>query len=612
MKQLLSLLLLIFIQQSLSAQVYQYELDLTDVRMDRLIVKVNTPPVEVSSIHFHFPKIIPGTYTEYDFGRFVHHVNAFDAAGNGLSVIQEDVNTWKITPANKLHHITYEIDDTFDATGGRSVSGMSGTNIEAGKNFLLNGHGVYGYLEGMEFIPFKVQVKKPTGMVHQSAYTTLETEGDTDWFWAENYHQLVDMPVMYCVPDTTIIKVDDTEVLIAVYSPNGLIQTSSLREPFKRLLQSQRDYLDGNLPVERYAFLMYFMGEQLPIGTGALEHNYSSVYCLPEMPEEQIRPFLLDISSHEFFHIITPLSVHSEEIHFFDFAEPDMSRHLWMYEGITEYFSHHNQVQSGMITPQEFLNRMGTKVVNSKRSYQDDLSFTKMSKKILGKYEHEYGNVYEKGALLAMCLDIELIESTNGEYSLVALMEDLSKKYGKDKPFKDKKLFKAIAEMTNSQVADYLKTYVKKGVPLPYDEYFNKMGIAYQPPRDTLVYSLGNVQLTFDTVTHRLVVTNTYGLNEMGRAMDYRVGDQFVSVLGKKVPAQGIREFFGEVMSNMQEGEKFLVEVLRDNAAGEPETITLSATTKKAVRMHPPQIQLMKGAEEKQLALREKWLGKNG
>lgn len=611
MKQLFSLLLLIFFYQSLEAQSYRYELDLTDVPMDRLIVSVKTPPVDGSTVHFHFPKIIPGTYTEYDFGRFVYHVNAFDAAGNGLSVIRQDVNTWRIAPAHKLHHITYEVDDTFDASGGRPVSGMSGTNFEAGKNFLLNGHGIYGYLEDKEFLPFEVVVKKPEGMVHQSAYTTLHTKGDQDKFTAANYHQLVDMPVMYCKPDTTIIKVGNTEVLIAVYSPNGLIQTASLRESFKKLLQSQKDYLDGNLPVERYAFLMYFMGEQLPIGTGALEHNYSSVYCLPEMPEDQIRSFLLDISSHEFFHIITPLSVHSEEIHYFDFAEPDMSRHLWMYEGITEYFSHHNQVQSGMIAPDEFLNRMSTKIVNSKRNYQDDLSFTKMSKKVLGKYEHEYGNVYEKGALLAMCLDIELIESSNGEYSLVELMRDLGNKYGKNQPFKDKKLFKVIEKMTNAQVADYLKTYVKKGVPLPYDVYFGKMGISYQPPTDTLVYSLGDVQLNFNPETKRLVVSNTYGLNEMGREMGYRVGDQLVSVMGKKIPEQGLREFFGEVMSTMQEGEKFNVAVIRDNAEGAPKTITLSATTKKAVRMHPPQMKMMKGADASSIALRNKWLGKN-
>jgi predicted metalloprotease with PDZ domain len=36
------------------------------------------------------------------------------------------------------------------------------------------------------------------------------------------------------------------------------------------------------------------------------------------------------------FHIITPLSIHSKEIQDFDYNDPKMSQHLWMYEGVTD------------------------------------------------------------------------------------------------------------------------------------------------------------------------------------------------------------------------------------------------------------------------------------
>jgi predicted metalloprotease with PDZ domain len=45
-----------------------------------------------------------------------------------------------------------------------------------------------------------------------------------------------------------------------------------------------------------------------------------------------------DVVSHEFFHIVTPLTIHSKEIHYFDYNSPKMSN-LWMYEGVTEYFA---------------------------------------------------------------------------------------------------------------------------------------------------------------------------------------------------------------------------------------------------------------------------------
>ena len=61
-----------------------------------------------------------------------------------------------------------------------------------------------------------------------------------------------------------------------------------------------------------------------------------------------------------------------------------------------------------------------------------------LSRKCLHKHAGEYGNVYEKGALIGLCLDIELRRLSKGAYGLVNLMEDLSKRYGNEEPFKDK------------------------------------------------------------------------------------------------------------------------------------------------------------------------------
>ena len=48
------------------------------------------------------------------------------------------------------------------------------------------------------------------------------------------------------------------------------------------------------------------------------------------------------------------------------------------------------------------------KIINASSKYNDTLSFTELSKNTLHKYKDEYNNVYEKGELIAMCLDIKL------------------------------------------------------------------------------------------------------------------------------------------------------------------------------------------------------------
>ena len=47
-------------------------------------------------------------------------------------------------------------------------------------------------------------------------------------------------------------------------------------------------------------------------GFGALEHPTSTVVVMPEMMGlEMLQEQLKDVVSHEFFHIVTPLTVHS-------------------------------------------------------------------------------------------------------------------------------------------------------------------------------------------------------------------------------------------------------------------------------------------------------------
>ena len=96
--------------------------------------------------------------------------------------------------------------------------------------------------------------------------------------------------------------------------------------------------------------------EGSPTGFGALEHHTATTVVLRESSsKERLAKSMTDIVAHEFFHILTPLSVHSEDVHYFDYNDPTFSKHLWMYEGLTEYFAQHFQVQQGLITPKGVL-----------------------------------------------------------------------------------------------------------------------------------------------------------------------------------------------------------------------------------------------------------------
>jgi len=102
-------------------------------------------------------------------------------------------------------------------------------------------------------------------------------------------------------------------------------------------------------------------------GFGALEHHTSTSVVLPEtMTLPQLEESMTDVVSHEFFHIITPLNIHSNEVHYFDYNDPKMSKHLWMYEGVTEYFANLFQINQGLISEEDFYKRMNGKIETSR------------------------------------------------------------------------------------------------------------------------------------------------------------------------------------------------------------------------------------------------------
>ena len=103
-------------------------------------------------------------------------------------------------------------------------------------------------------------------------------------------------------------------------------------------------------------------------GVGALEHGNSSFYVLPDFGDTTFTSMIKRVALHEFMHIFTPLNLHSEHIGNFDYVEPKMSKHLWLYEGVTEYFANLILLQSNLISEREFFGqRMSRKIVIVRR-----------------------------------------------------------------------------------------------------------------------------------------------------------------------------------------------------------------------------------------------------
>ena len=413
--------------------------DLINVVDDKVMVTLDPGAFTKDAVSFYIPKTVPGTYSTDNYGKYLEGFKAFDDKGNELPLTKSDDNTWNITNAKDLDKVTYYVNDTYDTESEMegAVFSPAGSNIQKGENFMLNLHGFVGYFGGLKEVPYELNILKPDALVSTTSLKKKE-EGDgnqeSETFLAARYFDVIDNPILYAKPNTESFTVNDITVTLSVYSPTGIYSAASLKPQMEEMVRAQKTFLGDIDGTKEYNILLYLstLDGTDATGFGALEHHTSTVVVLPEaMPKPALDEAMKDVVSHEFFHIVTPLNVHSEEVQYFDFNDPKMSQHLWMYEGTTEYFANLFQIQQGLIDEAEFYKRIMDKVNNAK-SYDDAMSFTEMSQNILEEpYEKNYANVYEKGALINMALDIQSAKVERGGKRGVVADEGTLKKIWK-------------------------------------------------------------------------------------------------------------------------------------------------------------------------------------
>jgi len=587
---------------------YQYSIDLDKSSDDKFHVELTPPNIKTKTIEFHLPKTVPGTYSDDNYGYFGGNLKAFDKKGKELHVTRLNVNTWQIEDADQIAKITYTVDDTFDdQTRKEKVFEPTGSNIQYDTAYVINTYTVAGYFKGMEEIPYTLQIKHKSDFYGATAMTDADKSVTNDMFSASNYHDLADNPIMYTRPDTTVIKVGGADILISVYSPNKLITASFLASKLDSLTRAQVNYLGGKLPVNRYAYLVYLFDKTpLSQASGALEHSYSSMYSLGETNPDAFAQNFKNVTAHEFFHILTPLSIHAEEIQYFDFTDPKMSEHLWLYEGSTEYHAHKAQLQSQLTSVDHFLSEMGNKITFSRTRFNDTLPFTYMSKHVLEPaYHGEFVNVYMKGALINMCLDIKLRELSNGKYGLMDLIHDLSNKYGKGRPFKDEELFSVIGKLTYPQIQNFLETYVGGNKPLPLEEIFQSVGVLWKKDSSYQAFSLGGIGARANA--NKIYIAATNSLNDFGKKMDYHVGDTIIAINGTAVNQNNFGQTISKLAATAKENDMLTVEVIRIQN-GNAEHVTLQQPIQFITQKQFNILRLDPNANTEQVKLRNAWL----
>jgi len=265
-------------------------------------------------------------------------------------------------------------------------------------------------------------------------------------------------------------------------------------------------FVGGFFPVENYVFLFYIkdfsglenfliecpdfewgntkkalkINREYKYSYGALEHHNSSLFCSSAVSTDQTSLELIDYIIHEFFHIYTPINLHSKLIHNFDYVNPQLSAHRWLYEGITEYFSGLIKLKSGLYDLNFFLQEFLRPKIQMASRFEKPFSFTEFSKNANKEpYKNMYSQSYSKGPILAMFLDFEIMRLTSCQKTLRDVFFKIYEE-NKNKPLDEEEIIPLFVNEVHPDLQQFFDRYIVGSVPLDFESGFQIVGIQYQ------------------------------------------------------------------------------------------------------------------------------------
>ena len=567
-----------------------YEVNLNDRADDQFKVTLHVEGLKPENAIYQFAATAPGTYQVMDVGRFVRSFQAFDKKGRELKTQQVSTNQWKIEQPEQVRQIQYHIAETWDTRVDKDVIyRMCGTSIEQ-DHVLINGQGVFGFPAGMQASPLAVKLNYPADW---TVGTALDKNAK-GYYLADNYDRIVDSPILLGRLTKAQTTVGGAAVEMYTYSKTDQVTSQQLLDGMQAMLNAAGQFLK-QLPVKRYTFLYHFEDESW----GAWEHSYSSEYIFKEEPfSPQLAARATNIAAHEFFHVVTPLNIHSELIQQFNFITPTPSEHLWLYEGVTEWANVMMRLRGGLIDLPEYCEEMSQKVQVDKRL---DSTYS-LSKLALTCYtpegQRQYVNIYNRGALVAALLDIRLLELSGGQRGLREVINELAATYGPNRPFPENEFFTIFTEKTYPEIGDFFNRYIKDTQPLPLQDYYGKLGIRYTPATTTgkKLPSLGmRLMPANDTIRIRQV---SEPLSQAG----LQENDALVSFNQQAVGPATFATIRDQIR-NLKAGDSYEVTVRRNG-----QLVTAKPTMQEINEVKRYSFEPDPQATSQQLQLRERWL----
>ena len=450
----------------------QYRLRLPDPRTHLLAVEMVVEGVH-GPADLVMPSWTPGSYLMREFPRNVVQFEAADGAWKPLPFRKTDKNTWRVeAPADGTLRARWILNA--DELTVRT------SHVDATHASVI-GAGVFMYVDGRRGEPAEVEVHAPEGW---RVTTALHALSETR-FRAADFDELVDSPLEIGTHQLVRWSVDGVEHQYAVWG-RGNADAGRLARDTTRIVLAEREIF-GTLPYPAYTFILHLTSG----GGGGLEHrNCTSLLADRWSFRGPAYENFLGLAAHELFHAWNGKRIRPAALGPFDYTRENYTRDLWVVEGITTYYTDLLLRRAGIITPQRYLEKLAETISRfltlPGRAVQPlaDASFDTWIKFYRPDANTPNATIsyYQKGALVALLLDLRIRAATENARSLDDLMRLLWERYGvPDTGFPEGAVEDAASEVAGTELRGFFDHALRSTQELDYAGALAAAGLALVP-----------------------------------------------------------------------------------------------------------------------------------
>jgi predicted metalloprotease with PDZ domain len=431
------------------------------------------------------PAWSPGRYAIYDFAKNVQEFEAIGAQGRALPWTNLDKQTWRVDDrrAGGTVKVRYHV---FANDLNGSFSQFDSTHAN------LNGPSIFMYIAGHKPNPLTLTVDAPKDWQLISGFS--ESTSDRT-FHAPNYDRLVDTPIEASTHTKLAqFREGGKTIRVAVHSyDEDDTDTSKLVEGLKKIVHTEMALMPAP-DFECYTFVFHFAPD-ISMGDG-MEHLNSTQIIVRGSLSSSLDE-ALETAAHEFFHLWNVKRLRPAELGPFDYTREVYTPSLWFAEGVTTYVSYLSLLRSGLWTREKFLGRLcdeisaleeepGRTLMSAESSSFHAWFYDRSPQMQETNFANSTISYYNKGALLGMLLDLEMLSRTQRAKSLLDVLSSLYHKfyeapaatyYGPGHAYNEQDILEAVNEVAESDFTPFFESYVLGTAPLPYGRALGQAGL---------------------------------------------------------------------------------------------------------------------------------------